>query len=119
MLSPLQVKDDFKRASEALVAFLKCLGHQRERQAMRHGVTRLGPIDHTQIAQLAVAALERYHRLVAVFWRYLTTGLFCLCNAPMAFWLRWRWASTSSGGVNASHWFSETSAKWSLLNISR
>ena len=32
---------------------------------------------------------------------------------------RLRWALTSSGGVSASHWLSEMSAKWSLRNISR
>jgi len=33
--------------------------------------------------------------------------------------VRFKCACTSSGGVKAIHWFSETSAKWALLHSSR
>jgi hypothetical protein len=50
---------------------------------------------------------------------YLTTGHFCLCKAFITVWFRFKCAWTSSGGVKAIDWFSETSAKRALLNSSR
>jgi hypothetical protein len=44
---------------------------------------------------------------------------FVFWSLAIASSLRPRCACTSSGGVRASHWVSETSAKWSLRNISR
>lgn len=45
------------------------------------------------------------------------TGHFSLRNEPITVWFRWD--CTSSGGVKAIHWFSETSWKRGLLNISK
>ena len=59
MRSSLRVKDDFNIAIDALIKFLKGIGRLRERQAMRHDLTRPGATGDNQIAQLRVVALIR------------------------------------------------------------
>jgi len=42
---------------------------------------------------------------------FTTIGLsLCADRAPIVCWSTLRWARTSSGGVSASHWASDTSA---------
>src|SRR5215211_893167 len=48
-----------------------------------------------------------------------TTSGLSFASAAMVSSGTFRCAWTSSGGVSASHWLSDTSAKWSLRNISR
>src|SRR5260370_741688 len=57
--SSLRIKDDFNVAIATLIEFLKGLGRLRERQAMRHDLTRPGTTGDNQIAQLGVVALIR------------------------------------------------------------
>ena len=74
------------------------------------------------IGLLAAAApfRARWWRLRLPAGHFTTTGFSLRAErAAIVFWSTLRWACTSSGGVSASHWASDTSMNRGLRNISR